>query len=80
MKKLFFPLVAVVGLTAMSFTKANTKPVSAQEVSVQSLMDMDAEGASVATKHLRMDFFTEHIYNVMETESGVKMDNVLSKY
>ena len=51
MKKLFFPLVAVVGLTAMSFTKANTKPVSAQEVSVQSLMDMDAEGASVATKH-----------------------------
>ena len=80
MKKLFFPLLAVVGLTAMSFTKANTTPVKAQEVSIQNVMDLDAEGASIATKHLGLDFFTEHIYNVAEVESGAKMDNILSKY
>ena len=80
MKKLFFPLLAVVGLTAMSFTKANTTQVKAQEVSMQSVMGIDSEGASVATKHLCWDVFTEHIYNVAEVESGAKLDNILSKY
>lgn len=78
MKKLFFPLVAVVGLTTMSFTKANTSQVKAQEVSMESMKE--AEGASIATKHICRDIFTERIYNVVDTESGAKMDNILSNY
>lgn len=52
MKKLFFPIVMVVGLTAMSFTSVKAETKEVKEVSMDEFMKIDSEGKSIATKRL----------------------------
>ncbi|WP_018676036.1 hypothetical protein [Riemerella columbina] len=81
MKKLFFPIVMVVGLTAMSFTSVKAETKEVKEVSMDEFMKIDSEGKSIATKRLCLDVFTEHIYNnSIDMEISSKMDNILSNY
>lgn len=80
MKKLFFPLVVVVGLTAMSFTDVKAETVEVKEVSMENLNE-EIEGNWVLTETaVRHQIKRTLVYSSPTTEMGDKIDQVLNKY
>lgn len=81
MKKVFFPLLAIASLTAMSFTSVKAEqPIQVQEVSMEDLYE-SVDGSKWVQESIYKDVIQKNVYvtdQVMAESS--KMEDVLSKY
>lgn len=81
MKRLFFPLLAVASLTAMSFTSVKAEqPIQVQEVSMEDLYE-SVDGSKWIQESIYKEVIKKNVYvtdQIMDDSS--KMEDILSKY
>lgn len=82
MKKVFFPLLAVAGLTAMSFTDVKAETREVKEASMTQISGEELEGTWAISESVCVRVITKRMLYIPDeiAAMGVKVDNIIEKY
>lgn len=85
MKKVFFPLLAIAGLTAMSFTDVKAETREVKEVSMDEAVEA-VEGSKIIQYKVWKNIVERNVWSedligeIEDIDTFSKMENILSKY